>query len=355
METRMMKDQPGPARMQDRRHYPILGVFGASLVALVLIGADAPAAPAGSEAPASVADPQAPRLVVPPPMPHRSIPPPTEPIPGTQTILRDGDTTFCLYLPDGWKAPADGTVELTANFHAAVWFVIEEHLRRGLDGPLLCFYLGQGSSVYRRPFEDRERLGRILRQVEAELVKRGAPPGTRIGAVDLSSFSAGYGAVRELVQSPDYFRLIRRIVLGDSMYGSLETEPPTGPDAPEPKPQASGRRPLAEHIEVWVPFAQAAMRGEKTFAFTYSQVPTATYASSAECAAALIEAVGAPLETVAPGSIPAADDPQFPLRSRSDAGCVQVWSYGGEDAQAHMTHARHMAEGWLALDAAGDP
>jgi hypothetical protein len=158
--------------------------------------------------------------------------------------------------------------------------------------------------------------------------------------VDVSSFSAGYGALRELVKSPDYFKVIRRIVLLDSMYAAYD-------DAPA---KQGRRKPVAEQIEVWAPFARAAVGGQKTFVMTHSAVPTGNYASSSECATALLELLKVSRELVRPETSPATSDPEFPLQSRGDAGNFHVWGYGGEDAQAHMTHARHMADVWGALD-----
>jgi len=285
--------------------------------------------------------------VTPPALPRRPITPPAEPPPGQDITLDDRGAKFTLFLPPGWGSTVTtGQTVLTVHFHGEGWHVIQEHLRRGAKGPLLCVNLGQGSSAYRVPFEDRERFARLLRMAEQEMVKRGAPPQTRVAAVDVSSFSAGYGAVRELMKSPQYVTLIRRIVLADSMYASFEPTPPTGP-RPSPAP------PAKEHIDPWLPFCRAAARGEKTFLFTHSQVPTETYANSAACAAALIDAVGAPNQTVPRGTTPASADPEFPLTARADLARFHVWSYAGSDAQAHLTHIRHLADLWTALDRAG--
>jgi hypothetical protein len=270
----------------------------------------------------------------PPAMPERKIGMDKGKTQGATVPLREGDMGFTLFLPRDWDANGANQT-LTMHFHMAPWFIIQEHVRRGAKNPLVCVHLGEGSTIYRRAFEDPQRLGRVLAVIGDELRKR-AGKGVAIRDLELSSFSAGYGAIRELVKSGDILRQMRRVVLADSMYASLEA------NAPE-------RRPLAEQIEVWVPLARAAMKGEKTFVFTYSEVPTETYASSSECAAALIRAVGVTNQVVAASSCAAARDPQFPLRQRADFGNLHIWGYGGTNAQAHMTHARHLADVWKAI------
>jgi cell wall-associated NlpC family hydrolase len=273
-------------------------------------------------------------------MPKRAIVKPATAPAGRQIELEDDGTKFTLFIPDRWKSPASGEMTVIAHFHGAVWFAIDEHLRHGLNEPLICFALGEGSSVYGRPFKDRQRFGRVIALTEAELRRQGAPANARIVRVDVSSFSAGYGAVREIVQVPEYVKLIRRIVLADSMYA--------GWDPATTQPGATSR-PARENIDPWVPFVSAAARGEKVFVFTHSEVPT-PYANSAACAKAMIEIVGATIVPVERGSIPATLDPDFPLLYRADLNGFHVWGYGGVDAQAHMTHPRHIAEIWQILD-----
>jgi len=261
----------------------------------------------------------------PPPMPQRAIARDEVAPAGRKISLADGDVKFTLFVPEAWKA---SNATLTVHFHTAEWFVIQEHTRRGATHPLATFYLGEGSTVYKRPFEDAERFGRVIDLVEREL-------SFKAKVIEVSSFSAGYGAVREILKQPKYVERIRAIVLGDSMYAAFETN--------------GVRQPLRQQIQVWVPFARAAMKGEKTFVFTYSAVPTETYASSSECARALLAALGVSQRSVELNSSPAASDKDFPLLSRADAGNLHVWGYGGTNAQAHMTHPRHIAEVWRAI------
>ena len=261
----------------------------------------------------------------PPAMPQRAIAPDKAPSAGRKISLADGDVKFTLFVPPKWNSTNS---MITVHFHTAEWFVIQEHNRRGAQHPLATFYLGEGSTVYRRAFEDRERLGRVLDLVGRELSFK---PGT----IEISSFSAGYGAVREIVKELKYFERIQTIILADSMYAAFETN--------------AVRQPSREHREVGVPFARAAMKGQKTFVVTYSMVPTTAYASSSECAHALLAMLGVTEKPVAADSITAASDEDFPLLRRADVGNLHIWGYAGTNAQAHMTHPRHIADLWNAI------
>lgn len=265
------------------------------------------------------------RPPIPPPMPHRDIGPGWDVATKTATI-EDREVSFQLYLP-----PGELESDLAIHFHGAAWFAIDEHVARGVRGPLIVFNNGQGSSVYRTPFEDRGRLARWIRLVEEAARDRGQSA-YRVETVSLTSFSAGYGAVREIVRDPNQWKWVRRIILLDSMYASHAED---GSKSPEPS-----------QIEVWAPYVRSAMAGERTFVFTYSQVPTETYSNSAACARALAKVAGIAMRPVERGACIATLDDRFPLLERADSGQAHLWGYGGVDAQAHMTHARHLADVW---------
>ena len=263
--------------------------------------------------------------VIPPVMSKRTISPPAQ-LPGKSIDLY-GDGKYTLFIPDSWK-PINRPA-MTVHFHGAAWFAIEEHLRRGIKEPLLAIYLGEGSSVYQKPFEDPERWPVLLSHVLAEI------GGESISRVDMTSFSAGYGAVRELLKQPGPRAVINRLVLADSMYASFTSD--------------TDHTPLSAQIEPYVQFAKLAMEGKKEFVVTCSQVPTETYANSAACAEELVKRLGGRFLS-ADRTLPSTQDKDFPLLSRFDAVGFHVWAYGGTDAQAHMTHPRHIADIWRALD-----
>ena len=276
--------------------------------------------------------------IVPPRLVKRTIAPNKQLEGGPQSrqfTLKDGEVPFALFLPSPVTSPK---CRLTVHFHTAAWFIIQEHVRRGATHPLACFQLGEGSTVYRKPFEDRDRFDRCLRAIEAQLRGHSGMSNLAISRLELSSFSAGYGAIREIVKSPAYTDRINAIVLADSMYGGFETN------------SGNVRVPAREHIDPWIPFAQAARDGKKTFLITYSDVPTSAYASSSECARALLKNLGLTHSDVADNNLDATKDPEFPLLRRTDVAGLHVWGYGGTNAQAHLTHVRHLADLWRAID-----
>src|SRR5688572_16974475 len=93
-------------------------------------------------------------------------------IPGSVQHLENKPVKYTLFVPNTWSAPANGDVTLAIHFHGAHWFSIQEHLARGLRGPLVNFDLGLGSEVYRRAFENEQHFAAFLKNVEKELAKR---------------------------------------------------------------------------------------------------------------------------------------------------------------------------------------
>jgi len=274
-------------------------------------------------------------------MPRRPVTRPSPEPPGRRIDIVDGDCRTLLFVPDSYTLPADGQVHLTVHFHTVAWYIIGEHLRRGLKEPLLVVHLGEGSSVYGRPFTDIDRFGRLITRVEDSLHTEASR--ARVLQVDITSFSAGYGAVREILKQDRYIALVRRVILADSLYAGWESDIPPG----------AASRPAAANMLPFDRFIRLAAEGKKTFVLTHSQVPT-SYANTAATAGWILERVRAVRKDVASGSLPATLDPEFPLVYRADKGHLHVWGYGGTDLHAHLTHVRHIADVWMALDALKD-
>ncbi len=161
-------------------------------------------------------------------------------------------------------------VPLIIHFHGAAWLVEQHVARHHPLAALITVNLGAGSSAYRRPFEQPETFQNLLTEAaEALGAKRGW------GSITLSGFSAGYGAVREILRRPEYFALVYNVLLLDGMHASY---------SPEGKLLADGGTIQASDIDVFVNFAREAVAGRKTFVVTHSEIFPGAYASTTECA-----------------------------------------------------------------------
>jgi hypothetical protein len=161
-------------------------------------------------------------------------------------------------------------VPLLIHFHGAPWLV-ERHVSLYLPKTaLITVQLGAGSSAYRRPFEDKELFQNLLREAGAELhLSRGW------SSITLSGFSAGYGAVREILRQPENFAQVNGVLLLDGMHTSY---------VPEGKPLADGGIIDGSGLDSFIAFAKEAIAGKKLFVVTHSEIFPGTYASTTECA-----------------------------------------------------------------------
>ena len=178
-------------------------------------------------------------------------------------------------MPEGFRASDDGIVPLCVHFQGGAKAAAENFMRSGQRGVLIASTLSGRSSAFSTPYRDPAAFAQLLADGERALSQQQGRE-VKFGAISISFFSAGYGAVRELLKDPTWFARINTLVSADSMYATVV--------AP------AVRAPRIEDCEGFVRFAQAAARGEKTFVVAYGMYPT-DYASTSENAALLCASV----------------------------------------------------------------
>jgi hypothetical protein len=218
---------------------------------------------------------------------------------------------------------------LVIHFHGAPW-LIERHVARYLpSAALITVQLGAGSSAYRRPLEQAELFRALIDEASRELkLKRGW------SSITLSAFSAGYGAVREILRRPEYFALVNNVLLLDAMHTSY---------IPEGKPLADGGALDSSVLDVFVTFAREAVAGRKGFVFTHSEIFPGTYASTTECADYLLGQLNLKRRAeLRQGSM------GMQQLSAVDAGRFHLRGYAGNSAPDHVDHL-HAMPAWFGL------
>jgi hypothetical protein len=106
---------------------------------------------------------------------------------------------------------------------------------------------------------------------------------------------------------------------------------------PTHRAHATGDDVTAGPVAPTLEFARRALRGEKIFIFSHSEVDPVTYPSTRLTADMIMRELGLKRRNVNK----TADD-KFGLYGTVDTKGVHIWSYRGNDKPAHCTHLAHI-------------
>jgi hypothetical protein len=242
---------------------------------------------------------------------------------GQRIELRDA----VLFIPRDYRT-RDDLVNVVLHLHGAA-SVIEPALREANWNAVLIQFNRRGlSRVYAEPFSDKALFPRLLDDALEQIKQKALSKNPRVGKVIVSSFSAGFGGVRELLKVPEHFARIDALVMADSLYCGYAGDP--GKKQVDPK--------LMEGFER---FARESAVGHKRFLLTHSAQVPAGYASTTETADFLIARLAG-----APRATRVVWDPEWVQTREFSAGGFVVFGFEGVDADAHMKHLRNIGRLW---------
>jgi len=179
-----------------------------------------------------------------------------------------------LFIPS--RARGMSTVDLVVHFLGAAWLPEQAVDALGSNTMVAVVNLGAGSGIYDRSFSDPAVFDSLLSSIARE-------SGATIGKVALVGYSAGHGAVRAILREPRHFARVNANLLLDGMHTSY---------VPEGSLVATGGSLDTTNVVAFAAFARAAMRGEKRFVVTHSEIFPGTFASTTETADWLIRSLG---------------------------------------------------------------
>lgn len=194
-----------------------------------------------------------------------------------------------LWIPD--NARGRGEVDLVIHFHGAGWVANQAVAALGSRTVAVTLNLGTGSGIYDRSFSNPASFDSLLTSLaqRVQAVDRAAtgsstssPPPVRFRQVILTAWSAGHGAVRAIIRDPRGFARVDAILLIDGMHTSY---------VPEGVVLYKGGTIDTTNLVAFANFARAAMRGEKRFLVTHSEIFPGTFVSTTETADWLLRAV----------------------------------------------------------------
>ena len=152
----------------------------------------------------------------------------------------------------------------------------------------------------------------------------------RLGRVTLVGFSAGHGAVRAILREPRHFAAVDAVLLLDGMHTSY---------VPERTVLADGGTLDTTNLAAFARFAAAAVRGEKRFVVTHSEIFPGTFASTTETADWLLAALGlrrTPVLRWGPRGMQQVGE--------ASAGRFELLAFAGNSAPDHVDQLHAMPE-----------
>jgi hypothetical protein len=186
--------------------------------------------------------------------------------------------------------------------------------------------LGIGSGKYSDAFTLRESFPDFRRTIESALKRLSGESRSHIRHLALSAWSAGYGAINEILKFGD--QGIDAVILLDALHAGWK---------PGSSRDGTVKSVSAAFIAPTIEFARRAMRDEKILVFTHSYVDPVTYPSTALTAKLLLKELGISRQMV---DIP---DGFLVQDGAVDESGLHVWSYRGHDELTHCAHLSLMA------------
>jgi len=163
-----------------------------------------------------------------------------------------------LFVPAGPKSTT-----VLFFFHGGTWLPELAGARNRMA--VVAVQAGSGSATYARLFTDETRFPALLKQAETKA-------GIRFTRVVLGGWSAGCGAVRQILRSADAYARTNSVVLIDGIHADYVDG--------KPGPQESKLGP--ENLDIWVKLARDAVAGRKRVLITHSEIFPGTFASTTE-------------------------------------------------------------------------
>jgi len=232
-----------------------------------------------------------------------------------------------VFVPD--RARERDQVDLVIHFHGVAWIPEQSVAELGDRTVAAVVNLGAGSGTYDRAFADPTTFDSLLSGVERE-VSAAAGRAERIGRLTLVGFSAGHGAVRAILREPRHFARVDAVLLLDGMHTSY---------IPEGVVLANGGAMDTTNLVAFTNFARAAMRGEKRFLVTHSEIFPGTFASTTETADWMLRALGlrrTPVLRWGPRGMQ--------QLSEVHSGKLAVLGFAGNSAPDHVDQLQSMPE-----------
>ena len=177
-----------------------------------------------------------------------------------------------LFVPPRVKKTR--SVSLLFFFHGGDWLP-EVAVAQRRNMAVISVQAGQGSSTYANLFADPLRFPKLIADAEGK-------SGLRFGEVDLGGWSAGCGALRQILKDPTSYQRVSRVLCIDGIHAGYVNG----------KPGPMESQIDTENLQIWLQLGRDAIAGKKRLIITHSEIFPGTFASTTETADYLLQEWG---------------------------------------------------------------
>jgi hypothetical protein len=231
-----------------------------------------------------------------------------------------------VFIPSTYVPRADNVADVIVHFHGDPQTYWNNAKYANLNSIIVTVNYSGLSSAYETPFSNAALFQQVMDEALTKVRQQSdIPDNLAWDKIGVSSFSAGYGAVRQILKSATYRNDIDCLLAADSLYASFTS--------------GADHTPLDSQMADYRTYASLAAAGSKTFIFSHSQVPTYTYCETRECADDLMAWVGT---ASSPISMPGLGTLGFYRHAKK--GNFEVWGATGSDGDSHLEHLQYIGD-----------
>lgn len=226
-----------------------------------------------------------------------------------------------LLAPQTGGLTRSGSFDLIVHFHGH-YPIRKEFVKTAKGIVLVAIDLGVSSGPYANAFSSPAVFTKLLDSVEKEMARRSGRKKTRIRKLALSSWSAGYGAVGQILKQKAG-KKVDALILLDSVHAGY---------ASASAKKLSARLKTAQ-LDPFIRFARRATRGHKLMFQSHSSIIPPGYASTREVSTYMVQRLGGKLRKSRRSDVLG-----LKLFERYDRGGYHVRGYRGDDKPDHCAH-----------------
>ena len=229
-----------------------------------------------------------------------------------------------LFIPSNYHQRPGAVADLLVHFHGDSQTYWNNAKYANLNALIVTVNYSGLSSAYSTPFSNASLFQTLVNDALAKARAEANIPDALVwDKLGVSSFSAGYGAVREILKSATYRNDVDALLAADSLYATT----------------AGDQTPVDSQMIDYKTFAALAKNGQKTFVYSHSLVPTYTYESTLECGDELLQHLGVSASAY---NVSGLGDLDF--YRRAQAGNFRLYGAMGNDGDSHLEHLRWIGE-----------